>query len=617
MAPITPSKRLQLLQNETLEAIARGEPLVAIMEALCLGAEAISPGAVCSVVSVTPEQRLKTLAAPSLPVEYCAGLDGIPVGPTTGSCGAAMVRGEPVTVLDIETDPLWAEFRAPALALGLLACWSSPIRARDGSVIGSFAFYFRAKRGPAARERRTVATCAHLCAIAMEHERVQSHNHRLAYCDTLTGLPNRAHFNEAYERATTAPAQDFGLMLIDIDNLKTVNDGMGHDVGDALIAAVGRRLQAVVGDGLACRIGGDEFAVLLPGCSGSTPLRAVALAILNAMSLPLDHGGHAIIPSVTIGGVLAGADGADAATLRQNADFALYHAKETRRGGYVRFKDGLRTSMTRRIQILRHVDEALAGGRIFAHYQPVVEIGSGAIVGLEALARMRMSDGRVVTAGDFQEALRDPKVAYRITTQMLASMAGDLAAWNLSGLTPQIGLNVTSADFQKGDLCQRIARALDKVQLSPEHLVVEITEQVFMGGRRQAVARTIQTLRERGIRVSLDDFGTGFASLTHLLDFPVDIIKIDKAFVTGVEQQARSSVIIESLITIASRLGMTIIAEGIETEAQADRLRAMGCRYGQGFLYSPAVPACVTTQLLARFGRRRPATVAAVTATAA
>jgi EAL domain-containing protein (putative c-di-GMP-specific phosphodiesterase class I) len=138
-----------------------------------------------------------------------------------------------------------------------------------------------------------------------------------------------------------------------------------------------------------------------------------------------------------------------------------------------------------------------------------------------------------------------------------------------------------------------------------------------MGGRRQAVARTIQSLRARGIRVSLDDFGTGFASLTHLLDFPVDIIKIDRSFVSGVNLQARSSVIIESLVTIANRLGMKIIAEGIETEAQASRLLAMGCRYGQGYLYSPAVPACVTTQLLSRFGRRPAVPVTALTATAA
>lgn len=617
MALTSPTDRLQILQNETLEAVARGEPLIAIMEALCRGVEAISPGSVCSVITATPERTLKTLAAPSLPAEYCAAVDGAPIGPAAGSCGTSMYRGEPVEVTDIETDPLWTDYRDAALPLGLVACWSSPICARDGSVIGSFAFYFKVKRGPDAIERRIVSTCAHLCAIAIEHERVQSRNHRLAYFDTLTGLPNRAQFNEAYERATTSVVRDFGLMLLDIDNLKTVNDSMGHAVGDALIAAVGQRLKTVAAGSLACRIGGDEFALLLPHCTQAAQLRSVAVGILTAMAQPLDHDGHTIIPSVTIGGVLAGADGEDGTTLRQNADFALYHAKETRRGGYVRFKDGLRTSMTRRIQTLRHVDEALASGRIFPHYQPVIEIGSGAIVGLEALARMRMGDGRVATAGDFKEALRDPKAAFRITTQMLASIATDLVTWQEAGLSPQIGLNVTAVDFQKGDLCQRIMRALDKTGMPPEHFLVEITEQVFIGGRRQSVARTIQTLRDRGIRVSLDDFGTGFASLTHLLDFPVDIIKIDRSFVSGVDLRSRSTVIIESLITIANRLGMTIIAEGIETEAQAARLQAMGCRFGQGFLYSPAVPACVTTQLLSRFGRRRPATVAAVTATAA
>ncbi|PTM41931.1 EAL domain-containing protein [Bosea sp. 124] len=599
------AEHLQALQNEILEAVARGEVLVAIMDRLCRRVEAIAPGVICSVVSVDAQGCLQPLAAPSLPAHYAASVSGVPVGPRVGSCGTAIYRGEPVCVTDIATDPLWEGLENLVLPLGLRACWSSPIKARDGRVVGTFAFYYNRQRGPNDLERQIVATCVHLCAIAIEHEEVRSRNHRLAYYDTLTGLPNRVSFNDAIMRMTAEPPHDFGLMLIDIDHLKAINDTMGHAAGDALIETVGARLQAVVGDATACRIGGDEFAVLLPDCTQAAQMRSVASAILAAMSTPLDHDGNSIVPSVTIGAALAGEDGEDSVTLRQNADFALYHAKETSRGGYVRFKDGLRTSMTRRIQVRRDVDEALTGGRIIPHYQPVIRLDTDEIVGLEALARMRMPDGRIACAGEFHEAMLDPKVAHRITGQMLGAIAADMAAWQRAGINFQhVGLNVTSADFQKGDLVQRVLKALERVRVPPRHLVVEITEQVFMGGRKDGVARTITALRERGIPVALDDFGTGFASLTHLLDFPVDIIKIDRSFVAAARSGTRSSVIVEAMVGIAHRLGMKIIAEGIETQAQAEWLQSTGCRLGQGFLYAQAMPAGIVIELLQRFGQK-------------
>lgn len=615
------AERLQALQNEILEAVARGEILAAIMNRLCLRAEAIAPGVICSVVTVDDEDRLVALAAPSLPAQYSAALTGIAVGPRVGSCGTAIHYGEPVCVTDIATDPLWKGFEHLVLPLGLCACWSSPIKARDGRVVGSFAFYYDQPRGPDELERQIVATCVHLCAIAIEHEEVQSRNHRLAYYDTLTGLPNRVTFNDAITRMTAEPPLNFGLMLIDIDHLKAINDTMGHAAGDALIATVGARLQGVIGDATACRIGGDEFAVLLPNCTQAVQMRTAAGAILAAMAAPLDHDGHGIIPSVTIGVALAGEDGEDSVTLRQNADFALYHAKETRRGGYVRFKDGLRTSMTHRLQSRRDVDGALTEGRIAAYYQPVIRLDTDEIVGVEALARMRMPDGRIASASEFQEAMLDPKVAHRITGQMLAAIAADMAAWQRAGINFQhVGLNVTSADFQKGDLVQRILRTLERVQVPPAHLVIEITEQVFMGGRKDGVARTIEQMRERGISVALDDFGTGFASLTHLLDFPVDIIKIDRSFIAAAQSGTRSSVIVEAMVGLANRLGMKIIAEGIETHAQAEWLQAMGCHLGQGFLYAQAMPAGIVTELLQRFGQKSDGdarTRSGITATAA
>jgi diguanylate cyclase (GGDEF)-like protein len=611
-------ERLQSLQNATLEAIARGEALAAIMTALCERVEVLAPGVVCSVVTIDDEFRLRPLAAPSLPRAYGEAVNGTPIGPRVGSCGTAIYRKSPVEVTDIAGDPHWEGYRELVLPLGLRACWSSPIAARDGRIVGSFAFYYREPRGATAFERRIVETCVHLCAIAIEHEEVNARNHRLAYFDTLTGLPNRARFNEAIGQATGRTRTGFGLLLIDIDHLKAVNDTMGHAVGDRLIEAVGLRLASAAPDGTAFRIGGDEFAVLLPDCDKAGQLRGVAGTVLAAMQTPIDCDGTSIVPSVTIGGAIAGEDGHDSVTLRQNADFALYHAKETRRGGYVRFKGGLRTSMTRRIQTIRTVDDALSAGQLIPYYQPIIWLDSGQIRAMEALARLRLDDGRVVAAGEFQEALLDPRLAHRISSQMLPAIAADMAQWQREGLPIRhVGLNVTSADFQKGDLLQRIVRTFERAQLPLEHLVIEITEQVIMGGRRDGVARTMTALRERGIQVSLDDFGTGFASLTHLLDFPVDAIKIDKSFVGGIESSARSGAIVEALIGVASRLGLRIVAEGIENEGQAKRLATMGCRLGQGYHYSRPMPAEAVPAFVSSFSRAAAASLPRPAATAA
>jgi len=612
-------ERLQSLQNAILESIARGEELAAVMTALCEQVEALTPGVLCSVVTIDDDFRLRPIAGPSLPSSYGEAINGIRIGPRVGSCGTAIYRKSPVEVTDIASDPHWEGYRELVLPLGLRSCWSSPIAARDGRVVGSFAFYYRDPRGPTPLERRIVETCVHLCAIAIEHEEVNTRNHRLAYFDTLTGLPNRARFNEAIAQATSRSRSGFGLMLIDIDHLKAINDTMGHAVGDLLIEAVGSRLAAVAPGGTAFRIGGDEFAVLLPGCDKAGQLRGTASAILAAMQgPPLDCEGTTIVPSVTIGGAIAGEDGADSVTLRQNADFALYHAKETRRGGYVRFRAGLRTSMTRRIQTIRTVDEALSAGRLVPYYQPIVRLDTGEITGMEALARLRLDDGRVVAAAEFQDALLDPKLAYRISSQMLATVPADMAQWLREGLPIRyIGINVTSADFQKGDLVQRIVKAFERAQLPLEHLVVEITEQVIMGGRRDGVARTMAALRERGILVSLDDFGTGFASLTHLLDFPVDAIKIDRSFVGNIDGGKRSGAIVEALIGIAGRLGMRLVAEGIESESQARRLAAMGCPLGQGYHYSRPMPAEAVAAFVRSVGRPAPAAISHSAATAA
>ncbi|KKB76685.1 hypothetical protein VW35_18170 [Devosia soli] len=596
------TEQLLRLQTEILEAVAQGETLPAIGRLVCQRAQQLAPGVVCSILLVDERETLHHLASVSVPEAYLHAIDGLVAGPKSGSCGTAAFRNEEVVVTDIATDPLWEAYRDLALPLAFLACWSTPIRSPSGRVIGTFAFYFPTTRGPTRFERDIVETCVHMCALAIEHERIRERNFRLAYFDVLTGLPNRARFNQLLDEHIDAQVP-FGLILLDIDHLKSVNDTIGHAAGDRLIAAVGARLSAVSPALIPCRLGGDEFAIIARGCDGHDMLEHWAALTSDAATGMVEMQSQSFEAHVTMGGAVFGLDGDDANTLSQNADFALYHAKTVRRGGYMAFELGLRTDMTHRIALVRQLDQALLEGRIEPHYQPIVNLASREIVGLEALARLRIGD-RVVSAGEFHTALADPRIAYEVTGKILEQVARDMRGWLDARINFQhVGVNVTTGDFLRGDLAERIIDIFGRANVPLSHIILEVNEGVFMGGSDNLVPHAVEALRERGILVALDDFGTGYASLTHLLSFPVDIVKIDRSFTARLSDDEKSDTVVSGLIDIVKKLGMRVVAEGVETEAQAEILRRFGARLGQGYLYSPAVSAADCTALLAQFGQ--------------
>lgn len=587
------------LQTVILEMIARGRPLAATADRLCREAEALAPESVCSVLLIDADDRLRPLAGPSVPHAYHEAIDCTKIGPDVGSCGAAAWRREPVTATDIATDPLWKDFRDLALGVGLVACWSTPIFGQTGRVIGTFAFYFRNRRGPSDLERRIVETCVNLCAIAIERHETEADNLRLAYFDTLTGLANRAHFDLTLEDAERPGSEPFGLLLIDVDKLKFVNDTLGHAGGDALLREVAERIAQHAPNGRAYRLSGDEFAVIVSGPEADRRMGEVADAILAEMRAAVVCRGHSLSAAVTIGGAVMRLDADTIETLRQNADFALYAAKEKRRGGFLRFSPQLGATMTRRLHAIRDVRTALEDGRVEAYYQPVVRLEDGLIIGVEALCRVWDHDGERMPAESFQLAMTDAATGASLTERMLTMIAGDVRRWLDAGVPfRHVGINVSPGDFLAGDLDRRVTAIFDKAGVPLRHVILEVTEIVYMDATDMRVAEAVKALRSRGLLVALDDFGTGYASLTHLLSFPVDIIKIDKSFVSDLRPGGAGSVIVEGIVDIARKLGMRIVAEGVETEAQAQRLRALGCRLAQGFFFERPADAETTMRRL-------------------
>lgn len=592
------------LQNAILEMIARGEPLVDTIERLCVEVEAVVPGIVCSVLSVE-SNCLQTLAGPSLPPHYSAAIDNVEIGPLVGSCGAAAFLGQTVIVTDIETDPRWHDFIALALPLGFKACWSTPIKSGE-RVLGTFAFYYREHRGPSAIEQQIVDACVHLCSIAIERNERVRERQRLIYTDALTGLPNRACFNQVLAEDLCQSDCHWGILLADIDNLKRVNDTFGHAAGDALIQVVASRISTVAAPQRAFRLGGDEFAIIVLG--GETiDLAVQANKILAGLSDPSLCSGHVILPAATIGGALAESDSIPD-KVRHYADIALYHAKERSRGKYIQYFPGLGTAFTRRFRAIRDVGTALLENRLDAHYQPIVRLDTRDIVGFEALCRMTTLSGEIVAAANFHEATTDARVAAELTQRMLLRVAADVRFWLDMGFPFQhVGVNLSAADFHAGNLGQRLSDVFENAGVPLEHIILEVTEAVYLTQRDHVVADEIKALRSKGLRVALDDFGTGFASLTHLLTVPVDIIKIDKSFIDRLVPGDAAAFIVEGLLGIARNLGIRVVAEGIEIADQADQLLNLGCTLGQGYLFSKAVDRTAATALLTASGQRKAA----------
>lgn len=587
------------LRNTILEMIAKGVNLEATIDRLCLEVEALGSDLVCSVLTVDSDGFLHPLSAPSLTDDYNAALDGLMIGPDIGSCGTAAYWRKPVIVTDIANDPRWAQFKEGALAQGLRACWSTPIFDEANEVIGTFALYYREARSPSDAERVMIDTCVHLCSIALErHGRVLERERR-ANIDILTGLANRASFATALSHLSCAEPGTWALLILDLDNLKVVNDSFGHHAGDLLLQAAASRTETAAAPDRVFRLGGDEFAILIQSPEALRDLDEFAETVLHRLSVPLHCNGHAIAPRATIGGAVPSPGDRSPEVVRQNADFALYHAKETNRGGFVRYWPGIDTRIIHRISAIRDVDAALREGRIEAHYQPIVQFDTREIVAVEALCRLRMANGGILAAAAFREATTDVHIASELTERMLELVAHDLHEWICQDIPIEhIGINVSLANFHGGRLDQQIAAALAVHDLPLKHLVIEITESAYPALRDESVIRAVETLRSNGLRVALDDFGTGGGLLMPLLTMPVDMIKIDKILVDRLAPEGAGAAVIGGLLHTARELNITVVAEGIENEIQATQLANLGCKLGQGYFFSKPVDRSSATRLL-------------------
>lgn len=413
-----------------------------------------------------------------------------------------------------------------------------------------------------------------------------------AHYDALTRLPNRLLFAERLD-AALEDARRFGheviLVVLDVDGFKTVNDSLGHDCGDALLREIAARLmESAPGQATVARLGGDEFAIILPGAPGGQNSIGAIETLLTDISTPMVYAGRTIEVGLSAGIAVALRDGAVAEELHKSADLALYAAKRDGPGRARTFQRELRDDAERQKQMLSDARAALQGEWIVPFYQPKVCLRSGKLLGLEALLRLHHPQQGLLAPHAIAAAFDDPGTSVQITDRMLDRAITDMAQWQEHGLDfGRLAINGSPEDFRRGDFADRILERLHRANLSPSLLELEVTETVFLRQLAANVSAALTTLSAEGVTIALDDFGTGYASLTHLKQFPVDALKIDRSFVSRLgSADGEDAAIVGAVIDLARNLGIDTVAEGIETPEQAKYLILKGCDAAQGFLFS-------------------------------
>ena len=581
--------------HHTLERIARGEPLGLILETVCAGVEKRHPGSHCSVALLDDkEQVLRLVAAPTLPREWSGATDPVPVRPGAGACGTAAALGETVVVEDISTDDLTRASAAVAARCGIGSVWSVPLRSSGGSVIGTFAIYHPAEHRPGDGERAVVTAAANLAALAMERHLNEQALGLAAQRDPLTELPNRARFLEELEQRLAVGRDRITVMFLDLDRFKWVNDSLGHPAGDRILAEAAERLRAVVPDRyMVARFGGDEFTVMLTNCSPSKVL-ATAERIEEAFAAPFELDGGEFFLSASIG-IATGGD--EAHSMIRDADAAMYEAKARSRGRHVWFDERLRHRVTDRLQAESKLRRAIERSEFVLHYQPIADLGTGCWTGVEALVRWRRPDGTLVAPMEFIPLAEETGLILPLGSAILKGALAEIAELGLAEQGLTVAVNVSALQLSNPDLVEDVAKLLSAHDIPPDCLVIELTESALMENYDSALA-ALHDIASLGASVVIDDFGTGYSSVSRLTELPVGGVKVDRSFTARIGRDPTVDAVLAAIIDLAHAIGLTVVAEGIESEAALVLLRALGCDSGQGYhLAAPLPPAQLLTTI--------------------
>lgn len=418
--------------------------------------------------------------------------------------------------------------------------------------------------------------------------------HSLSFFDPLTELPNRALFVDRLSQALIDASwhhQQVGTLLLDLDRFKDINDSMGHSAGDDLLKQAAQRLRQVLRDyDTIARLGGDEFAVVLPDVRHATDMGSIANKVISAFKAPFTVSGQEVFVTASIGGALYPSDAQDANQLLQHADAALYHAKGKGRNNFQFYSSDLTAQASARLTMESELHKALERDELELHYQPKFDLASGRLVGAEALMRWNHPERGLVPPVQFIPLAEDTGLIVPMGAWALRAACLAAADWNSRSSDPlKIAVNLSARQFPGGELVNTVREALSAAQCQPQWLELEITESLLLDGRDE-VRSVLEELSQLGITIAIDDFGTGYSALSYLTRFPVQILKIDRAFIKELpSHQGNAEQLVKAIVSLGQSLNMALVAEGVETKEQADYLSGLGCEVVQGFLFGKPV----------------------------
>lgn len=596
---ITERKRAEALlsgEKQVLEQIVSGASLPEVLEILVHGIEAQSGRMFCTILLSDDQGRLQHAGAYGISKDFLSAAKRLVIPPTADTFARTGTMGEAHASLDMSSEPVWADYRELALRHGLQARWAAPIHSTTGSVLGLVATYYREHDNPDPHDLRLIEIACNLTRIVIERKHAEARMEFLAHYDSLTGLPNRTLFRDRLAHAIARADRDnqmLALMFIDLDRFKTINDTLGHHIGDLMLKGVAERIKTCVREeDTAARLGGDEFTVILEQISAPEDASGVAQKIIDELSPPFNLLGDEAFITASIGISIYPTDNTDMDGLLKNTDAAMYNAKETGRNNFQFYAKEMNVKALGRLELENSLRHAVERGEFVLYYQPKISLDTGKTAGMEALLRWVHPRRGIVSPIEFIPLLEETGLINQVGDWLIHTACIQNKIWMDAGFPPmRVAVNLSARQFQHNDLLQHVTRALNDSGLDGDFLELEVTESLLM----QNPEYILDVFHEMGalgvVRIDIDDFGTGYSSLSNLKRFPITTVKIDKSFIQGIPHDEEDVAIVTTVIGMAKSLKLRVIAEGVENEAQLALLCELGCDEVQGYVFSRPLPA--------------------------